>query len=327
MAITGPASYVGTTETFLTHWLAVDTALGLGNFVTVTGGVGRGGLQTLYTDLLAKRTDLQSRLIDEEIARGDVDLKKEALLVRINQFNERIRGAYAGTKWERVLRLVPAINDAQSKFTDPLDGTARLWQRINTDATPPVAVLLQGGYSQAQFVTDIAALKTAFAAWTAAATDTKITLEDRNDLQDKIYPVLKDYRSTMPTYFVTGHALADSLPSLTPAPGSTPDAVTAAAVWLPTTQQAKITWSAPASANVSQIEIRFCAGPTYDTDLESVIGNVAPSAPREFLTATGLAAPGSQASFRVYVITDTLNEKGSNTLLVTRPLEAPGPGP
>ena len=71
--------------------------------------------------------------------------------------------------------------------------------------------------------------------------------------------------------------------------------------------------------NISQIEIRFCAGPNYSTDVEQVIGNITPDALREFFTDTGLGAPGNVASFRVYVITDTGNEKGSNTLVVTRP--------
>jgi len=324
MPISGPTSYVSTTEAFLTHWLAGDTALGAGHEIVVSGGVARGGLQTRLNDLNTKRTEVQSDLSDEEIAREDVELQKIALLLRINQFNERVRGVLSGTKWERALPLVPTISEAQSKFTDPLEKAARLWHRINADPATLAPLVLQGGYMQAMFVADIATLKATFTTWTAAGTDAKISLEERNDIQDLIYAVLKDYRNAMPTHFTAGHALIESLPDLTPKPGSTPAAVTINVVWDPVTLQAKITWSASTAADLFQYEIRFCAGPNYNTETENVIGNVSPGSPLEFLTAAGLAADGNVASFKVYVVTNTLNEKGSNAMSIVRPV-APTP--
>ena len=51
-----------------------------------------------------------------------------------------------------------------------------------------------------------------------------------------------------------------------------------------------------------------------------MIGSLDPSAPREFVSNTGLSNPGNVASFKVYVITSAGNEKGSNTVTVTRPV-------
>jgi len=319
MPISGPTSYVSTTEAFLTQWAACDTALGAGNEIVVSGGVNRAGLQTRLNNLTAKRTEVQADLADEEIAREDVELQKVQLLLRINQFNERVRGVLSGTKWERALPLVPTISESQSKFTDPLERAARLWLRIDTDPATLAPLVLQGGFTLAMFVAAIAALKAAYTTWTAAGTDAKISLEERNDIQDAIYAVLKDYRSAMPSHFVKGHALIDSLPDLTPAPGSTPAGVTINVVWDPVLLMARITWSLSAAADLLQYEIRFCAGPNYNTETENVIGNVSPGSPLEFLTAAGLAAAGNVASFKVYVITNTLNEKGSNAVAVTRP--------
>jgi hypothetical protein len=46
----------------------------------------------------------------------------------------------------------------------------------------------------------------------------------------------------------------------------------------------------------------------------------APAAgPLEFLTTTGLTQPGATALFRIYVITATGNERGSNIVTITRP--------
>ena len=61
------------------------------------------------------------------------------------------------------------------------------------------------------------------------------------------------------------------------------------------------------------------AAALLDQHHRPVIGNTDSSAAREFFTDAGLAAVGDTATFKVYVITTTGNEKGSNTLVVTRP--------
>ena len=89
--------------------------------------------------------------------------------------------------------------------------------------------------------------------------------------------------------------------------------------WDEATQQAHLTWTESDDPNLSHYSIRFCPGPNYSTDDESVIGTVLPGEPREFFTTAGLASPGSTASFKVYVVLTTGNEKGSNTVTITRP--------
>jgi hypothetical protein len=324
MPISGPTSYVPVTEEFLGHWAAVDGALGAATPLVLPGAVNRAGLQTKLNALVAKQADVQAKINAEEVARGDVELKRQGLLLRANQFNDKIRALFANSKWVRALPNVPTITEAQSKFVQPLDDIGNLWASINADPATPSPVSLLGGYLVAAFLADVTALKAGSTALNIARSNTKIAIEERNDLQDAIYDILKNYRQVMPTFFASNHALVESLPRLTPEPGSTPTAVTMTAVWDAATQQAKITWSASTAADLFQYEIRFCAGPIYDTDVENVIGNVSPSAPREFFTAAGLAAVGNTASFKVYVITTTGNEKGSNDQAVARPV-APTP--
>ena len=318
MAITGPASYLSTTDEFLSHWLSADTTLGVGNELTLPSAVARADLQTRRDDLGARVLDVQMKLTALEVARGDIEIRKEGLLLRLNQFNEKMRALHENSKWARALPLVPGIGEGPSNFATPLDAANSVWQLINADAAVTDVTLL-GGYTQATFATDIVALKTAFTAYNTAAAVLSVTREERNDLQDAIYDILRKYRQTLPTAFAKNHALVDSLPRLSPEPGSTPDAVTATSVWDVALSSAKLTWTASADTNLSEYEIRFCAGPNYSTDNESAIGSVSPTAPREFLTNTGLSAPGNVATFKVYVITTTGNEKGSNTVAVTRP--------
>jgi hypothetical protein len=318
MPITGPASYLPTTDEFLGHWEVADTTLGAGNEIVLPGGTNRAGLVTLKTTLLAKRAAVQTKLNVQEVARGDIDIKKTDLLLRINQFNDKVRAMFPGSKWERALAKVPSITDAQGNFTAPLDDAAGLWLMINDDPAIPDLTLL-GGYARGTFVTDIAALNTAYTTYNTAGSGVKIAIEERNDVQDEIYDILKKYRQALPTFFAKNHALVESLPPLSPEPGSTPNAVSANGSWDAAAGMAKLTWSASSDPNLDHYEIRFCAGPNYSTENEAVSGSVAPNEPREFLTLDGLAASGNVATFKVYVVTATGNEKGSNTATITRP--------
>ena len=206
-------------------------------------------------------------------------------------------------------------------IVDSLDDMATLWVKINAATIPgftgPLSLL--GGFLVATFNTDLATLKTTSTTWQNALQDVKLERERRNDLQDIVQPILRDYRAAIEGTFAPTDALVASLPRLTPEPGSTPDAVTANGTWEATPAQAKLTWSASDNPNLSEYSLRFCAGANYSTDDESVIGSVGPSETREFLTDSGLTTPGSTATFKVYVVLTTGNEKGSNTVTITRP--------
>ena len=182
--------------------------------------------------------------------------------------------------------------------------------------TPPLLVL--GGYAVADFNTALAALKAQFS--TASTEEVLVTLKlaERNAIQEIIYPLLKAYRQVLPTFFAANSPLIASLPRLTPEPGSTPDAVLANGAWDVATSQGKLTWDASTAADLLEYEVRWSPGTSYDSANEVVLGNVAPSAPREFLTAQGLGASGDVSVFKVYVKTTTGNERGSNTVKITR---------
>lgn len=319
MPISGPASYVSTTEDFLAHWLAADTALGVGNEIVLQGGTARAGLQTLLDSLVAKRLDLAGKLNLEETSRGDVDIRKVALLLRMNQFNDVLRADFSGTKWEKALANVPSIGDGAGVFTPPLDDTSTLWSQLNAGIAPAPPVTLLGAYAQATFGTDVIAMKAAFTTWRAAGIVGNIALQERNDIQDKIQPVLVSYRKKLPTKFAAGHALVESLPDLSPLPGSTPDGVIINGVWVPLLAMAEITFGASSSTDVARYELRVCSGSTYDTNLESVVASLIPTDPLKFTTDAALAVSGNIAGFKVYTITTSGNEKGSNTVVITRP--------
>src|SRR3990172_5257445 len=319
MPITGPSSYVSTTEEFWQHWDTADTTLGAGNEAVLPGGVTQGALGTLKNALVAKRADVQARLNDKELARADVELRKAALLQRLVQFNDKVRAFYPGTKWVAALPDVPSISDAPSKITDPLDDAANVWLQMNADPAIVPDVTLLGGYTQATFAVDLAALKNTYATLNAAETALKIVREERNDLQDQIYANLKSCRAVLPTLFAAGHALVESLPRLTPLPGATPTAVTMTAAWDPAGGQVFIEWAESTNGSMGEYEVRYSTGTVYSTEDETVIASIQPGAPRELLTLAGVETAGATANYRVYVVLTTGNERGSNTVSVTRP--------
>lgn len=321
MAISGPASYLSTTDEFVGHWETANTELGAGNELVLADGTNRAGLLAKRNELEGLRATVQSKLVDQELNREDIESHKTALLLRINQFNDAVRSDFAGTKWERVLRDVPKQNDGQSNFVDPLIASNHLWTRLNAAIAPAAPLTLLGGYTQVQFKADIDALNAAYPAWTESVNDTRFAREDRNDLQDVIYALLKAYRLKVPTKFAVGHAVLDSQPRLTPQPGATPTGVTINAVWDEAQQAAQVTFPASPDTNAVQYEVRVVPGPDYNSDDETVVGNIpAGPGPFTFFTAAALSSPGNVVSIKVYTINDTGNEKGSNAVPVTRPL-------
>ena len=326
MPITGPSSYLTTTDEFIGHWGEADTTLGVGNELKLKDGSVRAALVTKKDALVARRALLQARLNVQEVGRGDIDIRKTALLVRLNQFNEKVRFQYGGTKWERALPQVPSQSDGQGNFTVPLDDAAALWLMINDDPAIPDITLI-GGYTHTAFVADIAALNVAFTGYNTAGKQADVALQERNDIQDEIYEMLKQYRQAVPTFFVKGNAILDSLPDLTPAPGSTPAAVVATGAWVPATSNARLECSESKDANLFQYEFRYSVGDHYSTDTESVVpgGNIPAGGTRVIFTDVALGTPGNKVNFKAYVITTLGHERGSNTVAIVRPADPTPP--
>ncbi len=322
MPITGPSSYIPTTNEFSAHWDAANTALGAGGPILLPGGTTRANLVTHRDNLQTKQAEIEGQINASEIARGDLTTKKEDLHLRGGQFNDKVRAILGATAFARALPELPQPQDGQGNFVPPLDDINTLWVKINAAVgiagfTPPL--LLLGGYAVADFNTALVALKAQFDTVSKEEVLVKLKIEERNALQGVIYPLLKSYRQVLPTYFAANSPLIASLPKLTPDPGSTPDPVLANGVWDVPTTQGKITWAASTAADFSEYEVRWSPGTTYDASVEVVLGNVAPGAPLEFLTTQGLGASGDVSVFKVYVKTTTGNEKGSNTVKITRP--------
>ena len=324
MPITGPASYIPVTDEFLTHWQAANTALGLGNALVLSDGETRAILLAKKEQLSQARIVVSSRAADVELARGDLDDRKRFLLMRLGQFFGKVRAYHGGTKWHRALPDLPSQTDGQTIVDEALTHGVILWEKLNADPAIANDVVVLDGYTQVQFSLDVADLRTAYTTYNNTTKLLELAREDRNDIQDVIYPILKNYREALPTFFQKEHALVDTLPRLTPGPGKTPNPVTATATYDQVQHKAHVTWTESDANDLAEYRVAYTIGPVYSTDDEQFIGTILPGAPREFFTDTHLAANGNTISLKVYVITTTGHEKGSNAVTVTR-VEAPPP--
>ncbi len=322
MPITSVGSWLPTIDEFLQHWSDVNAALAP-SALTLLGGYARATLVTDRAAVETAITDVQTKDNTAQVARGDRDVRRANVKPRFVQFRAAVTGQLPNTKYIPAIPKAPGFTQSPGIWRDALDDMANLWTTINTN-NPPVSgftppLTLAGGYTILLFTGESGNLKNAFVAVGNAEQGAQMARENRDAVFAPVYQRLKQYRLAVQGIFPAGSALLDSLPSLTPRPGHTPDAVNVSAAWDATALKARIEYTASTDADLAEYELRACFGTSYKTSEEQVIGNNAPGDPRVFLTDQGLVAPGSKVFYKVYVKLTTGNEKGSKTVNVVRP--------
>jgi len=120
--------------------------------------------------------------------------------------------------------------------------------------------------------------------------------------------------------FAPPNALLESLPRITPPAGSTPKAVNLSVVYDGATNMATFGWTQSGNAHFDHYSVRYCIGDKWDDDLEATLKTISKIM---VLTdtaalATILTLPGAALIAKIFVVTDTNNEKGSNAVKVKR---------
>lgn len=321
MAITGPASYVSTTQEFLDHWASVNVFLGAGKELVLEGGTTQAAFKAERDALLGARDTVEEAAVDRALARANLEIKKEWLLGQLNSLKNKIVAVASASAFARVLPLVPSVQDGQEVFTRPMTQAAKLWKKLN--AAPPagvtVPVVLKDETTEAQFEQAVKDLASLFDEIVNAEQEVSLTLERRNDVQDAIYEMMKKYRVAVPSVVPDGNALVDTLPQLTPSSTRSPVPVQLGGQWNAATSKADLTATVSTDADLASYELRACPGETYDVDIEAVVASVKKGQPPVFHTGKFLTLAGEAASFRVYVVLASGGQAGSNTVVVSRP--------
>lgn len=325
MPISGAASFLPTTSQFLDHWQDVDTALGVGSPLILrketlnsSANVARADLETLYDTLVAQHMTVQASVVEVDLARGELFDAKTRLAVLLAKFNDKVRALLANTKWERALPDLPQVDAGRGIFSDAISGALALWLKINSTGAAGGSLNLRDGESSDDLSDELNNLDVLYRALSRMERTLKLEREERNDLQDRIYPILRQYRVAVPGFFSRESAIMAALPRLTPELGHTPEPVNASGVWVAAQTQARLEWTASADPDLAEYEIRYSPGTEYHNDVEDVIASIPAGDPLVFLTDHALTQPGATALFKVYVILNTGNESGSNAVAVTR---------
>jgi hypothetical protein len=321
MPITNVGSWLPTIDEFITHWTAVNAFLSPDE-LTLSDGYDLSSLQIGRTAVAGALSDVQTKLNLRTTAAGDRDLKRAAMRERMVQFRSGVRAQLPGSRYLASLPKLPGFTASPGKWRDVLDDILNLWTTINANSpavpgfTPPL--VLGGPYAVAAFSTQKTALDVAFTAVATTDQNLQQSRELRDSIFKPIYAKLKEYRLGVVGGLPPGNPLLDSIPRLTPPPGSTPPQTNLSAVWNPGTSEADLTWEPLTIPTLDYWSIRAHPGPKWRNDEAETIGQVFPPG-LTFSTDHGLVAPGSMTLFAVFTVTTTGNERRSNVVKVIRP--------
>ena len=320
MPIQSNSDYIPVMDEFITHWTATDATLKVPwkeDFITLAD------FQQIRADLDDAKSALQARLNDLENSRVTLEQLRGSAGDRIAEFNRRIRADFPNNQLFNRLPAVPNRSAGRDVIISAMDDVLDLWQRVNAEPITPIftpPLLLLGGLTLVQFSTLRGQVDTAFTARPAAEREVTATRIQRDDLQAEALGIMKQYRLRIEALYAPDSVPVATLPRLTPLPGHTPDPVTLSGEWNPAQTRADLTWTPSTDPELDHYELRSTPGPEYSAEDETVIANIPAAGPLSHSTADGFALPGAAVSYRLYVRLTTGNERGSETLTITRPV-------
>ncbi|MDX2109651.1 MAG: hypothetical protein SFY80_05350, partial [Verrucomicrobiota bacterium] len=170
---------------------------------------------------------------------------------------------------------------------------------------------------------DSAALSTAYKNNIIKKKDHSMLIQTRDEMVKKeIKPRLIQYLDKVKAVFPKDHLIRVNVPTITQPKGGAADKVELLGIWDAVAQKATLTWTPSARSDLLHYEIRACNAAPYSTNEESAIATVAKDV-LTYQTSEGLASTGSTMLYKVYVVTNTRRERGSNVVKVVRTAAAP----
>ena len=317
MAISGAASYLPTLNRFIPHWESANAALAPAAPITLDGA-SVADLAALRTLLENQRAAVEAARNSQEGARAGIEMLKAALLDRISQFNGKLPTMNVDPVLLLILPKAYSQGEGMGRVIPALDDMADVWARHDAGGVP---MALRGGYTLADFTADLALLNAAYKAYGKARNDVKLARGRREGTQDGIAPLLVKYRKRITAEFAEGSAIRESVPEYSPPHiGPKPEAVSLSGTYDAAGGRAALAWSPVTDAKVTEVQVRASVGPEYEVQDETILATLAPGAPGLWAGTFGLLVPGSASSFKVYTLTATGRERGSNAVTVTRPV-------
>ncbi|MDX2111240.1 MAG: hypothetical protein SFY80_13480 [Verrucomicrobiota bacterium] len=268
-------------------------------------------LQAIIFEQQSLNTALRSAYVERDILRA-------SLLNCISRLHYLVKHHLDPIDLVR-LPKVPKLGCPHQEFLKACEGTRALWEFLlaNTNAELPNPLLIDGT-TLVQFTADMEAYIAVYETIITKRNAWKRAKQNRDRLvKNEIKPRLVQYRAKIIALFPKESQIRVNLPTMTNARGAAPDKVYLDGEWDAVTQVAKLAWTASARVDLLHYEVRACNGTAYQTDNEYQIATVDKDQ-LTYNTSEGLVADGSTMVYRVYVVTKTLRERGSNNAKVIR---------
>lgn len=327
MPISNNASYLPAFNEFIAHWGQVNAVLDPDLIVVAPdqSAMTLAGFTTLRNTLQTQLQTVIGFLNDKQIARGDIELRKKAMLGRLNEFIGLLEGYWMQTPFFNARPYAPNLTAGEEVFIKPMRDMVSLWGKLNP-ATAPAGIdlplVLSDGTVVEDFQEEISGLQTAYATEAKANQDAVLARSHRDATKATAKALMITYRKVVPSRCAQHPSLVETLPAVTPPPGHTPQPVNASAAFQ-APDQAKVVYAASAEAMLARYELRGNPGDAYSEEDAVVIAIHQPGDPREFLTNFALTQPGMQVALKVFVVLTSGNEAGGAEMIVTRPAAGP----
>ncbi len=329
MPIEGIGSYRSTAVAFRANWVRANAALAPAE-LKLTGGYDLAQFDLDTTALLAA-IDAAGPL---DLATADLsatrEVRKKALINRVTLFRLSVASQLAGSTFAAAPIAAPNATAGFDVFCTPLREVAEQWARINALSSDDLAVhgavgfvgplLLQGGYTLANFQADVAALRTLWPEVENKTGEATFARDTRDALMKPFYERLKQYRLAVAAQLPADSPVVADLPRLTPPAGETPPGAGATGVWDPALTLARFSLAATDNPKVAYRSLRVTPGPRYSNENEITVSRIENNQ-TEATTLEGLASPGAVACFKIYSVGPEGNENGGKAMKIVRPVE------
>ena len=309
-------------EQHVTHWTATNVPLGAAP-LKLKGTIAVADLQTAITVMQTLQNAVTTANNSVSGASGVLRERKTALIPRITQFRKAVAGVIGTLFYTQSLPVASTLSANRARFTRPLQDIKDIWTRANADTTVPgftPPLLLAGGYALANLTADLTALDAAYAAYGAAIATVRAAIDKRNVQMQAVLALLIQYREVIGGRYAATDAVYTSLPRLYPPRGGTPKpAENILYTYLAAPNTVTITFTPSTSANIDRYEARFSPGDKYDATNETIVAMTPVKGPFALSFTYTQVTAGDTGLFKVYVINNTDNEKGSKVLKIARP--------
>lgn len=320
MPLSGVTTYIPTLDAFVAHWTLVNQTPS--KSMSLRGGVTLANLDTLRQQLVMALNDTVGKENVRLVAVGDRDIKCAELRDRFQKFRGIVARVPLAKFHKQALPKTPSTSATADMLIPVLESMIQLWSVINRN-NPPVPkfrapLVLSRGWTVEAMGRDLVAYRQACVAAANADSNVAYSREMRANAMNALIKMLKTYEMGVRKHLAEGHELLATIPAALPDPNNLPEAPVLEGEWDEAQQCVHLSWTHSAPAGLKRYGLRYHPGPRYKMEEEELVESIPPERTTVDV-GYGLAAPGSNATYKLYAVTLDGGENGSNTIRILRP--------